>query len=303
MSQLRCFAISITPFDADENLDEEALRAHFRYLAAGGVGVFVAGGASGEAFTLSEEENRRVLTAAAEELKGKVPVRAMGVEPRSAKQMIKFAELAQESGVEAVQLYSLDQGHGLRPSDAEMEKYYRDVLRNISIPAVLSSHHLSGYVLPQNLLLTLLDEFPHIVGLNVSTPDINYVTRLMTALNGRTEVYIGGIQAVLAHLSLGGAGYMSSQANLAPRLSQSVCDHWAAGDLKATSEAFATVLRLLAADAGFGNVRGVKEALNQLGLHGGYLRSPRLGVDEATRAAVTKMLVDLNIREIEGIAA
>jgi 4-hydroxy-tetrahydrodipicolinate synthase len=300
---LHCYAISITPFDEQGRIDEEKLRHHFRYLGAGGVGVYVAGGASGEAFTFTEAENRLVLTAAAEELKGVVPVRGMGIEPRSARQMIAFADLAADAGVEAVQVYSLDQGHGLKPSEPEMLRYYTDVLGAISLPAVLSSHHLSGYTIPLPVIRHLLDTFPNIVGFNVSTPDINYVTRLLDAVGGRAEVHVGGMQAAVAALCLGANGYLSSQANLAPRLSQSVCDHFAAGDLAAMSTAFAAVLRLLSADAGFGNVRGVKEALNQLGLHGGHVRPPRMPVDEATKGAVARMLTDLDIRGWEKLPA
>jgi 4-hydroxy-tetrahydrodipicolinate synthase len=298
-SASRCFAISITPFDASGRIDEQKLRAHFRYLGAGGVGVYVAGGASGEAFTFTEAENRLVLQAAAEELKGLVPVRAMGVEPRSARQMIAFADLAAEAGLDAVQVYSLDQGHGLRPSEPEMLLYYTEVLSNISLPAVLSSHHLSGYTIPLPVILQLLEQFPGFVGLNVSTPDINYVTRVIEGVRGRAEVHVGGIQAAPGSLFLGGNGYLSSQANLAPRLSQSVCDYYVAGDLAGMSTAFATVLRLLLADSGFGNVRGMKEALNQLGLYGGHVRPPRMPADETTKQAVTRMLTDLDLRGLE----
>ena len=57
---------------------------------------------------MSREDNIRIFAIAAEELKGKVPVRAMGVEPRTAAQMIDFLKLAADAGMEAAQVYSLD---------------------------------------------------------------------------------------------------------------------------------------------------------------------------------------------------
>ena len=78
------FVISITPFDAAGNLDEGAFRSHLQRLAASGIGVYVGGSGSGEGYTLTGQESRRLLEIAVEELKGKVPVRAMGVEPRLA---------------------------------------------------------------------------------------------------------------------------------------------------------------------------------------------------------------------------
>ena len=53
------FVISMTPFDREGHLDENGLREHLRRLAAAGVGVYVGGGASGEGFTLSDDEATR----------------------------------------------------------------------------------------------------------------------------------------------------------------------------------------------------------------------------------------------------
>jgi 4-hydroxy-tetrahydrodipicolinate synthase len=295
---LRCFTISITPFDQDQQVDVDALRGHLRRQGEAGCGVFVAGGASGEAFTLSDEERLLVMRTAVEELKGIVPVRAMGVEPHSATEMIHFAELAAKADVDAVQIYSLDQGHGLRPTDDEIELYYNEVLSSISLPAVISSHHLAGYVIPLPVLQRLLEKYPRLIGINVSTPDINYITRLVDATKDRAELLCGGMQAVPAFLAMGGHGFMSSQANLVPKNSQLVCDYFAAGNLNGMSESLTFILRVMAYDT-FGNVRGVKEALNQLGLPGGHLRRPRLDPEENIKQAVGRFIDDLDIRRME----
>jgi 4-hydroxy-tetrahydrodipicolinate synthase len=110
------FVIAITPFADAGDFDEEAIRAHLRRMAAAGIGVYVGGGGSGEGYVLSDAEARRLLEISVDELKGQVPVRAMGVEPRTAAQMIEFVETASDVGVDAVQIYSLDQGHGHRPT-------------------------------------------------------------------------------------------------------------------------------------------------------------------------------------------
>ena len=122
------FVISITPFTEDGAFDEDAFRAHLRRMAAGGVGVYVGGGGSGEGYTLNDAETHRVVEVAVEELRGKVPVRAMGVEPRLAADMIRYIQMADAVGVDACQVYSLDQGHGHRPNEAEIEAYFTDIL-------------------------------------------------------------------------------------------------------------------------------------------------------------------------------
>src|ERR1700687_2677098 len=94
---LSMLVISITPFDAEGRLDEPALRQHLRRLGSAGVSVYIAGGGSGEAFTFTPEERDRVLAIGVEELKGKVPVRAMGCEPRVARQMIEYLRAAERA--------------------------------------------------------------------------------------------------------------------------------------------------------------------------------------------------------------
>lgn len=125
------FVISITPFDADGAFDEIATRSHLRRMANAGIGVYLGGGGSGEGYVLSRDETSRLLKIGVEELSGKVPVRAMGVEPRTSGDMIDYVEMVAGLEVDAAQIYSLDQGHGHRPNHAEIHRYFDDVLRAI----------------------------------------------------------------------------------------------------------------------------------------------------------------------------
>src|SRR6516225_9346662 len=109
------FVVRITPFQPDGALDEDGLRVHLRRQRDAGVGVYLAGSGSGEGYTLDDRETSRVLEIGVEELRGHVPVRAMGVEPRTPGQMVALARRAEAAGVDALQLYSVDAGHGNRP--------------------------------------------------------------------------------------------------------------------------------------------------------------------------------------------
>jgi 4-hydroxy-tetrahydrodipicolinate synthase len=293
------FVISLTPFDGEERLDVDALRGHLRRMGEAGVGVYVAGGGSGEAYTLSRDESETILYVAAEELKGRVPVRAMGVEPRTALEMIEFGRMVERSGLEAMQLYSLDVGHGRVPSTSELEGYYGDVLDVVTMPVVLSTHQSVGYQLPLALVETLVERHQNIIGINVTNPDVTYLTRVVDRLGGRIEVHVGGPMQALTALALGATGYLSSEANVAPRLCRSVIDHWEAGDLPATAEAFARLLRLFGGLAALGGIPATKALLDVVGLPGGRPRRPRLPVGERERAALADLVEALDLRSLE----
>jgi 4-hydroxy-tetrahydrodipicolinate synthase len=297
------FVVSLTPFTADEALDEDGLRAHLRRLGAGGVGVYLGGSGSGEGHTLGVDERRRVLEIGVDELRGRVPVRAMGVEPRSAHEMVELGRMAAEVGVDALQVYSIDQGHGNQPRPDELERYLTDVLEAVDLPVVLASHQAVGYHLPVELIDDLLDRYrATIVGINCTNNDLTYLVRVLDVVAGRVDVHVGGPMHALSCLALGGQGYLSSEGNLAPRLCQSVIDAYARRDLAASHAAYARVMRLHTATRRLGGISATKAALTVLGLPGGSPRRPRLPVAASNATALAAVLEELDIWAVEGLA-
>ncbi len=169
---------TVTPFDGEGRLDEEALRLLVERYGQAGVGTYLASSSPGEGFSLTLEETERLYAVAKEAMSGRAPVRAMGVEPHNAKETLAILRVAESVGVDAMQLYCLDCSHGNRPTDAELEAFFRKILEQMSIPAVLSTHFLLGYMIPLHVLERLLPDYPHIIGINVSTNDLGYLTRV-----------------------------------------------------------------------------------------------------------------------------
>ena len=297
------YVVGITPFAADESLDEAALRAHLQRLAAAGIGVYLGGSGSGEAYTLDADEARRVLEIGVEELRGRVPVRAMGVEPRSAREMIAYARVASDVGVDALQVYSLDVGHGNRPRADELRRYLSDVLEAVTVPVVLSSHFSVGYTLPPELVAELVEQHDGIVGVNCSHNDLTALVALLDAVGDRVEVHVGGPMHALSCLALGGQGFLSSEGNLAPRLCVSVVEAYGRADFAAAEMAYARLMRLHAGLQRLGGIAAVKCALELLGLPGGTVRPPRLPLDSERRAAVAALLDGLDVSAVEEIDA
>jgi 4-hydroxy-tetrahydrodipicolinate synthase len=294
------FVISITPFSEDGSFDEEATRGHLRRMVDAGIGVYLGGGGSGEGYVLSADETRRLLQIGVEELKGKVPIRAMGVEPRTSADMIEFMEMAGGIGVDAAQIYSLDQGHGHRPNHDEIYRYFDEVLRAGAFPAVLSTHQSVGYQVPVGMLVEFADRFDHLIGINTSHQDLGYLIALVDALGDRLEIHVGGPHLALTALSLGATGYLSSEGNLAPHLCVGVIDACIDNDARRTGELFGTLLRLSGTLYKAGGIRATKRALSALGLPGGFPRPPQLPVPEATVPALLNVIEGLGIADIEG---
>lgn len=295
--KLSAVVISVTPFDDAGRLDEAALRRQLGRLRAAGVCVYVAGSGSSEAYTLTPVERDRVLGIAVEELKGKVPVRAMGCEPRVIGEMVEFVRAAERAKVDAAQVCSLEIGHGSAPTLPEMEQYYAKVIESTSLPLYLSSHRAAGYFLPIDLVERLVVRYPNIAGIAYSGAEAGYLAELIARVGDRIEVHSAGPANALTVLGLGGNGFMGGEGNLVPEMFTAVIAAWKARDYPRLHESYGRLMALTNINKRYGgsSMRAMKPLMNAFGLPGGSLRPPRLPVSAAELEKVVQEVLKLEI--------
>jgi len=291
--------MSITPFDEGGALDEPALRQHLQRLRDAQVGVYLGGSVGGEGFSLSKEEVRRVLAIGVEELKGKVPVRAMGCEVRQAGEMIDFLWRAGRHALDAVHIFAPEMGYGAKPTPEELERYYSTVIEETSLPIVLSSYQALGYDVPVTLIERLLDSFPQITGFFYDGHDVRYLTHVIERLAHRIEIHCAGPANALTTLGLGGHGFIGHEGNLAPKLVASVISAFQSGDKLQLVKAFGALMgKHEIHDHHGGPVRAMKPLLSAFGLPGGTIRLPRLAISAEELNEVIEATDRLNIPEL-----
>ena len=294
------FVTTITPFNEDGGFDEVGIHKHMARMAEAGLGVYVGTGGSGEGYSLSQHETKRLLEIAVEEVGGHAPVRAMGVEPRSASQMIDFLKLARDAGIEVSQLYSLDIGHGHAPTPAELDTYYHTVLQAITdLPLVISTHQSVGYKIPAGQIEGYVRDFPNLVGINCSHQDVGYLMQIIDGCGKMVDVYCGGPVQGLQTLAYGGNGFLASEGNLSPHLAVRVIDKFLEGDQAGFLDAYNRLARLSQGLHGNGGIRVTKAILNNLGLPGGYPRLPKLIADEGEIERAMTVVNAVNAGEYE----
>jgi 4-hydroxy-tetrahydrodipicolinate synthase len=296
------FACVITTFASDASFDELAMGNHLKRIGQAGVGVYLGSSSPGEGYSLSIDETDRLYAVGAEVLKGVVPVRAMGVEPRSASDLLELVRLAEFHKLDAMQLYCLDLGHSNRPSEAELERYFRDVLDRMAIPALLSSHIFGGYAIPIPMIDRLLSDYPdQVIGINCTNPDFKYLAKVLDVACGRAEVHVGGPMQALSVLAMGGQGFLSSEANIAPSLCQGVIEGFQSGDLVKMMDSYDKLIRIFGANQSTsGSARWTKAAMKVLGLAGWNFRLPLLPLDDVEVERVAEELLSLGIQELSG---
>jgi 4-hydroxy-tetrahydrodipicolinate synthase len=276
---MQAYAMSITPFDATGALDEALFRAHVRFLADAGLGVYVASQGSGEGDLLSFVEKVRCYELAVDEIAGRVPVVAAGIGlAGSTASIAELARAASATGVDAVQILGPRLG-AMRPRPDELAAYFQAVAGAVDCDVHLSNNVvLTGYALPADLIDELLAA--PVTVLNIADPRAHEVAALVDRFGSSAEIRLG-VAAQLASNAVD--GFLSFEANVAPQL---VADACAAMQLE-------PLLALNAALARGGNPRSLKTGLRIIGRDGGALRRPYLPLDAEQTRELSEFLQNL----------
>ena len=292
---------SLIPFDDKLRFDEAAFRKHLRRFVEAGVSVYIGAAGAAEGNTLTREERDRVLTVAVEELKGKVPVRAAGVEPRNAEDMVEFLQSAERIKVDSAQIYSMDMGHGVMPSRKEIEKYFRTAIESTSLPVTISNQKKVGYAIPLEMVEQFARDYKNFAGYAYDCNDMFYMIELIRRFSDRLEIHCSGVGNAMFTLAMGGNGFQGMEGNIAPKMIQSVITAFLAKDMDTMHASFYKLMLLHALLKGHDteNQRAIKPVLNTYGLAGGTIRPPRILIEGAR---LEKMLNDIEALKIPEMA-
>jgi dihydrodipicolinate synthase/N-acetylneuraminate lyase len=297
------FTMSITPFTADEAIDEASLRQHLSFLGRGKVGVYLCSQGSGEGDLMSIEERIRVYEIGVDVLKGTTPVYAAGVGlGHSTARIVALAKGACRANVDAVYVLGPRPG-ALAPSPNEIERYFRDVIEVIDRPVVISNNSsLQGYSFAVQLIERLVTDYEHVREVLIADQVgslMSQVTHLARTFGDRITIRVGmSNQALLAH-ALGARGMLNFEANIAPRLTESIWSALHTGEADIAIERFRKFMDLNMLCAKFGNPRVIKDALRHLGGHPGQLRKPYLPLSSEQYDELARGLDALQLHETE----
>lgn len=282
------FSMSITPFTENGALDEGLLREHLRFMADGGVGVYLCSQGSGEGDLLTAEEKLRMYEIGVEELKGRTSIHAAGIGlGHRTEDVVALAKGAAARGVDAVYILGPRPGPvALRPE--EIEGYYREVIEAVDCSVIVSNNlSLTGYSLPAPLIETLARDYDHVKGLLIADnlgPLVNQVARFSESIGDRVEIRIGMTALALTAYALGADGLLCFEPNIAPKLASGVFDALKAGDGPTAMARYRRLMQLNLLCSKYGNPRSLKDAMSMLGRNPGRLRRPYRHLEGADRA-------------------
>ncbi|WP_209402774.1 5-dehydro-4-deoxyglucarate dehydratase [Pseudozobellia sp. WGM2] len=234
--------------------------------------VFVAGG-TGEFFSLSKEEYKEIVTIAASEVNGKVPV--LSSVGRSIPEAIEFAKIAEEAGIDGLLL--MPPYLTGCPEDG-LITYAKTIMQNTKLPVVY--YNRANGILSSKAVAKLASECPNFIGLKDGTGNMQDLNDTIKTVGDRLT-YIGGVPTAEiiseAYLSIGVNTYSSAVFNFVPEMALSYYKALRAGDHNKVKEILTTFfipfIRLRSKKSGYA-VSLIKAGANLIGKPAGNVRAP-----------------------------
>ncbi len=226
----------ITPIDADEMIDEKAIRSQVDYVIEGGVSGILLYGSNGEFYVIEEDEMERGLKIVLDQTAGRVPV-YFGIGAISTKKCIRLAKMAASYGVAGI---SVLQPMFLKPTETELFAHFKAIADAVpEVPVLLYNNPgRVGYTLSAGLVEKLAHEVDNIVGMKDTSGDITQTSEFIRRNRDVDFKVFGGKDTLLyASMCHGAVGGVCTAANFMPELITDIYNKYAAGDLSGSLEA------------------------------------------------------------------
>ncbi|MDZ4801915.1 MAG: dihydrodipicolinate synthase family protein [Bryobacteraceae bacterium] len=266
----------LTPFDAQDRIDEKAHRAEVRYLVdIVGVHGLAVCGSTGEGQTLSVEETRDLTAWTTEEVRSRIPV-ITGIITNSTKSAIERGQAVADLGVAALQI--TPPHYLFRPSDEAMLRHFATVYEKTGIPVIIYNVVPWSYLSPA-LLARILREVDGVIGIKQSASDVKTLADLLLlqkeGLIPQDKRILAAVDALLySCFTLGAHGAISGILAGAPEWSVALWNAVQKGDHVQALELHHQLLRFYNAFYADNRPANLKTALKLQGRDAGLPRPP-----------------------------
>ncbi len=287
-----CGTALVTPFGADGALDEPALVRLVNWQIESGIDFLVACGTTGEASTMSEAENLRVVEVTIDTAAGRVPVFGGCTHNATSEAVARARKLAKLPGLNG--LLTANPYYN-RPGQEGQYQHFRAVAEAVELPVLLYNIPSRTGTNMEPATVLRLAELPNVIGVKESSGNIAQITEILNNAPTGFKVFSGDDALTLPVIALGGAGLVSVASNAIPAqmalmVQAALSDDWVTA--RAINRKF---FRLMQAHFSEPSPAPVKAVLALLGHGEDHLRLPMVSVTPPTRQKLEKILSDLGL--------
>ena len=285
----------VTPFDAQEQIDESATVKLVNYLLENGSDGIVVCGTTGESPTLSHEEKLRLFRLVKETVgkRGNVIAGTGGNDTAASVQLTKeAAEIGVDGALLVVPPYN-------KPSQEGLYRHFRAIAEAVpGLSCVL--YNVPGRT-AQNMdaatVIRLAHDVSNIVAVKEASGNLVHVAEIVAGAPSAFAVYSGDDGLTLPVLAVGGVGVISVTSHAVGKDFKQMHVAFFAGKLAEAAALNGKMLPIVRAffQPTTPSPAPVKAAMNLLGIDVGGLRLPLVEVNERERGIVRAALADYGL--------
>ena len=204
----------VTPFKEDLSVDYDQLEKFIDFQIDNGTDSIVICGTSGEASTMSHDEQIEVVSACVSHVNGRVPVIA-GAGANCTDEALNLAKRSEKAGADGLLVVT---PYYNKATQKGLEEYYTTVGNSVDIPIIMYNvPGRTGTNIQPATAVKIAKSVDNIVAIKEASGDIGQVATLAALADGCLDIYSGNDDQVVPLLALGGKGVISVLSNVAPR--------------------------------------------------------------------------------------
>lgn len=227
----------VTPFTADDRVDQAALKRLIDWHIASGTSAIVPCGTTGESATFTHEEQGDTIAQVVQLVAGRIPVIA-GAGSNSTKEAVSLARAAERAGAQGV--LSVTPYYN-KPTQPGLIAHYKAVGEATALPIVL-------YNVPGRTGCNLLPETAARIAELVKIDSVKEASGNLGQVQDLLDLGLGVLSGedvlTFPMMCMGAVGTISVVANFAPRLVADLCQAVADSDLVRARELQRSVAEL-----------------------------------------------------------
>ncbi len=278
----KLYSALLVSFDHEGNINEQGLREIVRFnIDHNKVDGLYVGGSTGENFTISTDEKKRIFEIAFYETKGAVDLIAQ-VGSVNLMEAIELAKFVTDLGYKTISAVT---PFYYKFSFEEIKNYYNRILEHVDTQMIIYSiPFLTGVSLTTDQFAELFEN-KKIVGVKFTAADF-YLLERMRSRFPEQIIYAGFDEMLLPALSLNVDGAIGSTFNVNAKRARGTMEAYVSGDLETAYRLQKESNDLISALLDNGIYASLKQILSEQGVHAGVTREPMLAATEAqiTRA-------------------
>ncbi|MFW5914291.1 MAG: 4-hydroxy-tetrahydrodipicolinate synthase [Thermoplasmatota archaeon] len=279
----------VTPFDENEELDEEGLRRLVDFLDPH-VDGFLVNGTTGEFVYMTREERNRAIEVVVDQVGGKKPVIA-GTGASSTRETVQLTQDAKDRGADACLVVT---PYYFNPTYKEIYEHY-DKVDQVGLPMIIYNIPQAANVHQRWWTTEGLAYLDNVIGVKDSSGDMPYMDALFEKFRGMVSILCGNDEIGTPALAEGADGLILASANLIPDVWQRIYDHVQRGELEEARGLQQKVQKLVRIVTSTSGPEACKQGLWMKGLDVGRARRPTMPGDAFKHEDKEELRIELEV--------